>query len=306
MNKLIERLLNLLAFLLTSEHPVTIDEIRLTVAGYDQDSDTAFRRMFERDKDLLRSLGIPLERHPTDAWEVEFGYVIPPEQYQLPDPGLTDEERAALLLAASVVRLGGSASGADAMFKLGGAPMTSGGMELSASLGSGVEHLGLLFQGVTERREISFTYRGSERHLHPYGLVHQRGHWYLSGRAEAGTRSFRVDRMTDVVVGSKSGAFDRPQDFDVRGAVPLEPWAAGEERIDATVRFDGEIAWWARRQVGQADVRVVDEDGSLEADIAVANIEAFIGWILGFEDQAEILGPPEVRDRLVAHLQDGF
>ena len=48
MRKVIERLLNLLAFLLTSDRPVSADEIRLTVAGYSQSSDEAFRRMFER------------------------------------------------------------------------------------------------------------------------------------------------------------------------------------------------------------------------------------------------------------------
>ena len=109
MHNVVERLLNLLAFLLTAERPVTADEIRMTVAGYDRGSDEAWRRMFERDKDLLRHLGIPLELRPTDAWEVEHGYVVPKDAYALPDPGLTDEERAALWLAAKVVRIGGQA-----------------------------------------------------------------------------------------------------------------------------------------------------------------------------------------------------
>ena len=111
MQKVIERILNLLAFLLTAERPVTADEIRMTVAGYDQDSDDAWRRMFERDKDVLRRLGIPLETRPTDAWGVEHGYTVPTAEYALEDPGLTDEERTSLWLAAKVVRLGGHASG---------------------------------------------------------------------------------------------------------------------------------------------------------------------------------------------------
>ena len=89
MNRVIERVLNLLAFLLTVGRPVTADEIRHTVAGYDQDTDEAFRRTFERDKDLLRQLGIPLRLAPTDAWEVEHGYVVPRDEYRLIDPGLT-------------------------------------------------------------------------------------------------------------------------------------------------------------------------------------------------------------------------
>ena len=116
MQKVIERILNLLAFLLTAARPVTADEIRMTVAGYDQDSDDAWRRMFERDKDLLRRLGIPLETLPTDAWGVEHGYAVPRGRYALPDPDLSDEERTALWLAAKVVRLGGGPPGPDALF----------------------------------------------------------------------------------------------------------------------------------------------------------------------------------------------
>lgn len=70
MQRVVERILNLLAFLLTVNRAVTADEIRHTVAGYDQETDVAFRRTFERDKDLLRSLGVPLRLVFTDRWEV--------------------------------------------------------------------------------------------------------------------------------------------------------------------------------------------------------------------------------------------
>src|SRR5690606_12993559 len=115
--KVIERLLNLLAFLLTTSRPVTADEIRRRVAGYGGSSDEAFRRMFERDKDLLRRIGIPLELSEGNGWGIEAGYLIDPDAYRLPDPGLTDEERAALSLASRVVRLGGSPAAPEALLK---------------------------------------------------------------------------------------------------------------------------------------------------------------------------------------------
>ena len=149
MQRVLERLLNLLAFLLTVEHPVTADEIRHTVAGYDQETDEAFRRTFERDKDLLRSLGIPLRMQATDAWEVEHGYVVPRDEYALGDPGLTDEERTALWLAAQAVRLGGSGPGPAAIFKLGGASMAAAGDPLAAHLGPDPDLLATLFGAVT-------------------------------------------------------------------------------------------------------------------------------------------------------------
>ena len=70
MKNVLERLINLLVMLLTSSRPVLAEEIRRTIPGYSADSDEAFHRMFERDKDLLRGIGIPIELRPTDGWEV--------------------------------------------------------------------------------------------------------------------------------------------------------------------------------------------------------------------------------------------
>jgi predicted DNA-binding transcriptional regulator YafY len=304
MQRVIERLLNLLAFLLTAERPVTADEIRQTVAGYDQDSDEAFRRTFERDKDVLRQLGIPIRLQHTDAWEVEQGYVVSPSEYALPDPGLSDEERAALWLAAQAVRLGGQAPGPGAIFKLGGAPMAGAGEPLAADLGEDADRLAEVFAAVSERRELQFTYRGAKRRLHPYGLAHRMGHWYVVGAAvgKGEQRVFRVDRMDAAVAVGDPSAFRRPGGFSVAEAIPEVPWEAGEDDIEVTVRFDPDVAWWARRQLTARARVTVDDEGALEATIPISAVDAFLGWIIGFGASAEITTPPEVRQRFVEHL----
>jgi proteasome accessory factor B len=304
MQRVLERILNLLAFLLTVERPVTADEIRYTVAGYDRATDEAFRRTFERDKDLLRSMGIPLRLQATDAWEVEHGYVVPHEEYSLPDPGLTDEERAALALAAQTVRLGGQGPGPAAIFKLGGARMPGGGEPLAADLGSDPERLVSLFSAVTERRDVGFAYRDRRRLVRPYGLAHRMGHWYLVGAQSGseGTRAFRVDRIGDLEVHERRGAFERPRGFDVGAVLPEVPWEAGEEVLQAEVRFDPEVAWWARRQLTERAEAESLEDGTLIATVPVAAPDAFLGWMIGFEDAAEIVAPPELRHRMIELL----
>lgn len=306
MKNVIERLLNLLAFLLTVGRPVTADEIRTTVAGYDPDNDAAFHRMFERDKDLLRQMGIPLRTAFTDAWEVEHGYVVSPDDYQLADPGLTDEERASLWLAAQVIRLGGQPAGPEALFKLGGAPIAMAGEPLAADLGTAVDDLATVFTAVSERRVLRFDYRGAGRRVLPYGMVHRRGHWYVVGGLAdepTETRAFRVDRGTAWEATDPARAFVRPDGFDVSSALPSAPWEAGEDELRASVRFDPSVAWWANRQLPPgADVREGD-DGALEVSLTVANQDAFIGWIIGFEDQAEVLTPPELRRRFVERVR---
>lgn len=305
MQNVIERILNLLAFLLTVDRPVTADELRHTIAGYGQESDEAWRRMFERDKDLLRNLGIPLELRPTDAWEVEHGYVIPREDYSLPDPGLTDEERAALWLAAQVVRMGGQASGPEALFKLGGATNVPGGEPLAADLGAESDVLGEVFASVSERRTLALTYRGRARLTHPYGLVHRRGHWYLvaAEQPEDVIKVFRLDRASDLAVGELDGAFQRPEGLRPADYIADAPWEAGPDDIEAVVRFDESLAWWARRQlVGRTEVTELS-DGTLRATLRVANPDAFVGWVLGFGPAAVIESPDALIARLVSRVE---
>jgi proteasome accessory factor B len=305
MTKVIERILNLLAFLLTAERPVSADEIRYTVAGYGQDSDETFRRMFERDKDLLRSLGIPLQMAATDHWEVEFGYVVPPEEYAIDDPGLTDGELTALGLAAHAVRVGSVAPGPAALFKLGGAPAAGGGDLLAADLGTDAETVAEVFAAVQQRRRLQFDYRGRTRRVEPYGLVHRRGHWYVLG-PEGGAddaRAFRLDRVSGLVTGDAPGAFTRPPGFSAAEALSTMPWEAGSEDVAATVVFDPDIAWWARRQLGGAASVRDNTDGSLTAEIAVANKEAFFGWLIGFDDHAVVTAPAGLRAEFVSFIE---
>ncbi|MBO0729923.1 MAG: hypothetical protein J2P57_11740, partial [Acidimicrobiaceae bacterium] len=104
----LERLVNLVAALLDADVPLSRDQLQTRVGGYAGDPATA-RRNFERDKDLLRQMGLPLVTEALDPGrpDEQFGYRIPRDRYELPDPGLDDEEVAALRLAASAVRLEG-------------------------------------------------------------------------------------------------------------------------------------------------------------------------------------------------------
>ncbi len=304
MRNVIERILNLLAFLLTAGRPVTAEEIRVTVAGYGGQNDDAFRRMFERDKELLRRLGIPVRTSPTDHWEIEHGYVIPPDEYRLPDPDLDDEERAALWLAAQVVRIGGQPSGPDAILKLGGARTTGGVEPLGADLGADTDVLAELYVAVTERRHVDFEYRDRRRKLAPHGIGHRNGHWYVAGIESGEQRVFRIDRMATMTVGASRDAFQRTPGVTVGAALAAHPWeVGGGEPLEVTVRFDATAAWWAERRLGGRGVKEEhNAEGYTDVTLAVSHLDAFIGWILSFGDQAEVLTPEPVRQAVVERV----
>ena len=97
-----ERLLNLVIALLSTRMPLSKARIRAAVPQYHGTaSDEAFDRMFERDKDELRELGIPLVTSVIDpVFDDELGYRIDKREYALPEISFEPDEVAALSLAA--------------------------------------------------------------------------------------------------------------------------------------------------------------------------------------------------------------
>jgi len=256
--------------------------------------------MFERDKQVLRRLGVPLKLESLDVWEIDEGYTVDPDEYAIPDPELEQEERLALSVAGRLVRLGGTEAGIGAIIKLGGMERGDGLEPLGADLGEGVEVLGDLFGAITDRRTVEFSYRGHLRPVKPYGIAHRRGHWYLVAGTSDGERMYRVDRIGELSVGEKPGAFEKPKGFDIRTVVASQPWEAGSDpEIETRVRFDPEVAWWAARSLGLGDPK--DE---LVATVPVANRDAFVGWVLSFGASAEVLEPPEMRAAVAARVAE--
>src|SRR6202521_3076016 len=96
----VERLMNLVIALLSTRSYITAEKIRSSVAGYaDSASDEAFSRMFERDKNELRDLGIPLETGRVSSFDPIEGYRINRDAYALPAVELTGDEAAAVAVA---------------------------------------------------------------------------------------------------------------------------------------------------------------------------------------------------------------
>src|SRR5690242_3922708 len=113
----VERVLNLLALLLDTRRPLSREEIVGEVAGYPPDV-SANRRAFERDKEMLRGMGVPITVVALPGETTETGYLVHPEEYYLPDLELTAEETAALRVAVNAISLG-SLSAEGALMKLG-------------------------------------------------------------------------------------------------------------------------------------------------------------------------------------------
>ncbi|MDP4507869.1 helix-turn-helix transcriptional regulator [Nonomuraea turcica] len=306
-----ERLLNLVICLLATRRPLSAEQIRQAVPGYDRDGDEAFQRMFERDKNELRELGIPIDV-VRDPWEDEPGYRIERQSYELPEITLEPDEAAVLGLAAQVwqrASLAEAASGALLKLRAGGVatdqPVGTGALELRVDTRDPA--FPALWDAVRDQRVVRFDYRGAgsesvrSRTVEPWGVVSRRGKWYLAGfdRDRQAPRAFRLSRITGQVAAlGKAGAVQVPEGVDLRAMVgfPDEPM---DERV-AVVRVR-QGACEGLRQLARAVHPGID--GWDEAELAFSDPERLAGWMASLGADVEVVEPPDAREAVIRRLK---
>jgi len=307
-----ERLLNLLILLRNAPRPLTFDDIREAIGAYEHDDRESAKRQFERDKDVLRAIGIPLELEDIDIWGGEQGYVIPPGAYELPEITFTEGEVAALFVAAHATgpdpdaaqAFGKLAQGPDAADLLG---LARGGPSVGIDLA--VPRLPAAADAARRGRRVRFTYRASngdrqEREVDVWGLMFSRGSWYLVGwdRAREDERTFRLSRVLSEIQDAGE-AIPPPEGFRLRERFEAGPWGGGEPEVTARVLLSPKVAPWALSQASGAAVIEVRSDGWTEADVPVSRGDTFVSWVLSFGPDAEVVSPAELRRSVLERLE---
>ena len=307
----LERLINLVALLLDARRPLTFEDIRKVLPAYGQADAASAKRMFERDKDTLREVGIPIELAPTDPWEVEQGYRIPRDQYYLPEVALTPDEVWALFVAAHAPGEGGEAE--LAFQKLSMATETNVLAAMAERTAApGVDESGPSLGGIADalarRKAVRFKYRSaqgkpSQRDVDPFSLAFRRGNWYLVGldRGRGEVRSYRLSRVLSAVkeIGPASAP---PEGFDAARQLEAGPWGLGLPAATAMVAFSPKISWWAIASIPGARILRTRRDGWVEVEVPSSESESFVSWVLSFGPDARLTAPRAVRDQVVAKL----
>jgi proteasome accessory factor B len=309
-----ERLLNLVICLLAARRYVSKEQIRTAVPQYaDSASDEAFERMFERDKDDLREMGIPLETGSNEIlFDDEIGYRIPRDAYALPEVTFDPEELAVLGLAARAWQQATLADAAmRAVLKLEAAGVDVDPAALAVvepRVGADEPAFAGLYQAARDRRPVQFDYTTSgsssveERHLEPWGVVSWHGRWYVVGhdtKREA-PRLFRLSRIASAVTFTgEPGSITVPDDLDLRGQVRrLAP-----EHVTQTARLrvrEG-AAIPLRRRAG--DVSSTEDADWDEIDVGFSDTESLAAELCGYGADVVALEPVELRDAVVRQLR---
>jgi proteasome accessory factor B len=309
-----ERLLGLVVCLLSTRRYLTADQIKQAVPGYPEQDDL-FKRMFERDKEDLRDLGVPLETGFNHPFDDDPGYRIRQQAYELPELRLEADEAAVLGLAARVwqrAELAGAAAGA--LLKLRAAGIDAGDehdaqQDIEPRLGTPEPAFGPLWEAVRDRRPVTFSYRAAgrsepqRRELEPWGVVNRHGRWYVAGwdRGRAATRVFRLGRMAgDVKFCGPAGSVTVPAGADVRELVRDWDSVPPREQI-AVLRVRSGTGVGLRRHA--TSVEPSDETGWDLVTTTFGDVGSFADYIAWFGPDAIVLDPPDLREAVIARLK---
>jgi proteasome accessory factor B len=305
-----ERLLSLVVCLLSSQRYLTATQIRAAVPGY-PDSFDAFKRMFERDKEELRELGIPLDMGTNGTLDEEMGYRIPRQAYVLPDIRLEPDEAAMLALAARVWRraeLAGAAAGALLKLRAAGVEAEETGQPGIEPRLTGEAAFGPLWESVRDRRPVTFSYRAAgrsepqQRKLEPWGVVNRHGRWYVAGhdRARDAVRVFRLSRIEGKVEFSgPRGSVSVPDGTDVRELVA--EWDSHPvERQAAVLRVRAGAGYGLRRRATREQP---DSDGWDLVDVPFSDSGWFAEHIASFGADVVVCEPADLRDAVITRLK---
>ncbi|WP_224744386.1 WYL domain-containing protein [Chryseoglobus sp. 28M-23] len=307
-----ERLFSLVLALLATEHGLTKHEILSTVTGYaaryatDRDRGS-LERQFERDKEELRDLGVPLETFDAQGAENDTKfqrYRIPADRYQLPEEvRFTPDQYALLGLAAQVWREGSlSQDSRRALTKLRslGLALDDAIIGMAPTIRTRDSAHEPLTLAIDRGQQVTFRYlkpgRTSPelRRVSPLALVHHEGRWHLQAHDDAADapRTFLLRRIVGQVAVAGSATHRPAPDEPARALAELrEIWQSTVAVVRPRPGSEADVVLRNR-----AETRTVD--GGLE--IHTTDLDILADELTAFGADVVVVDPASLHDAVDA------
>ncbi|MFM9015850.1 MAG: helix-turn-helix transcriptional regulator [Candidatus Nanopelagicus sp.] len=296
-----ERLINLTLALLASKRYLSKAEILRSIPGYEGSPETK-ERMFERDKDDLRSLGIQIDVNNFDPlFEDEQGYLIKSDSFQFAENEFTKEELLLLTMAANLWH--DSAVEIDSQNALLKIQSLSGPVENDMTttptlrITEDWQLLVSIFTAVQNKQILEFNYRGKKRQVNPYGLYSSNGFWYLIAFEINVIKSFKLVRIEGEIdlIGEKD-AFEKPDNFNVGNFLKGE---SNSVSLVSKIQVRKGAALSLRNKF---TVKDLDSEWDL-MDIPYTNEQELLEMVLWHGTDLKLVEPTALRQLLVANLE---
>ncbi|GAA2015352.1 WYL domain-containing protein [Microbacterium ulmi] len=308
-----ERLVNLVVALTSTEQGLTKDTILTSVSGYREQTESgaskdALEKMFERDKESLRGLGVPIETigdwaDPDDLREAR--YRVPTSEYVLPDDiEFTPAEIALLNLAGDVWSQGSMSDQARSglrKIRALGIPVDEPIIGYSPRISLREPAFPALQQAIEQSRVVSFPYLkpGEQaprlRRVQPLALVEYEGRWHVFGidQDAAADRTFLLSRIVGEVAITREG-FD-PALRDGAG----DKARAGIEAVAERQRALLEVSPGTEAALRLSRRAVPAEQG---IQVPYVDVHIFADELASYGPEVRVVDPASLREAVIARL----
>ena len=298
----IERLVNLTIALLATKRYLTKSEIFNTVEGYEGNSE-AKERMFERDKDDLRSIGIDIQVGSFDPlFNDEQGYRIKADQYEMDIGDLSPTELSLLSLAARAWQGAALDDAAQkALLRLSSLGIESDFVELPAldiRMAQSPQDLSMITTAIEKSQFLDFDYLGNDlsistRRIVPFSLQTKLGHWYVGGvdQDSLEIRTFRTDRMQGKLAISKNNEpFEAPSQQDHVTSLPVH---------SALI----EVRKGKCHSLRSLSTKTQDLGEWDTLTVPIFDLNHLAAQVLWHGEDAFVVSPPDLKELLIYHLK---
>ena len=260
MKNVLRRAIELLNLLSDNEN-LTTENIKDSISDYRDLNQQAFRRSFERDKNLLRSFGY-LIQYENDKWSYDRGYSL-----------------SGYSIYESIIKSG----------KISSEKLINTYLYLKKYLSNSnydndkSEIISKILQSINEKRRVGFDYLDKYRKVKPQGLKYFDNKWYLAGEENGLLKTFNLDQIHNLKIGNKADLFQiENKNF------PFS-WDDEKYSIEATIKLKKDLYDVNKNIFAHNQTQLEIKDEFLHCNISTNDSYGFIKFLLLLDDEIEII-----------------
>ena len=260
MKNVLRRAIELLNLLSDNEN-LTTENIKDSISDYRDLNQQAFRRSFERDKNLLRSFGY-LIQYENDKWSYDKGYSL--SGYSIYESIIKSDKISSEKLINTYLYLKKYFS--------------HGNYDNDKS-----EIISKILQSINEKRRVGFDYLDKYRKVKPQGLKYFDNKWYLAGEENGPLKTFNLDQIHNLKIGNKADLFQiENKNF------PFS-WDDEKYSIEATIKLKRDLYDVNKNIFAHNQTQLEIKDEFLHCNVSTNDSYGFIKFLLLLNDEIEIV-----------------
>lgn len=260
MKNVLRRAIELLN-LLSDNQNLTTENIKDSISDYRDLNQQAFRRSFERDKNLLRSFGY-LIQYENDKWSYDKGYSL--SGYSIYESIIKSDKISSEKLINTYLYLKKYLSNSN--------------YDNDKS-----EIISKILQSINEKRRVGFDYLDKYRKVKPQGLKYFDNKWYLAGEENGPLKTFNLDQIHNLKIGNKADLFQiENKNF------PFS-WDDEKYSIEATIKLKKDLYEVNKNIFAHNQTQLEIKDEFLHCNVSTNDSYGFIKFLLLLDDEIEII-----------------